>query len=745
MIKHIGEGLVPFDDCGFARYPAQPVAGETVRVQCRVDGSGEEPALTLCMGGKTERLSPNAVGQSLYAFELGKMERPCEVRYRFETQEEQTPWYAFDVCTRKTYEKPKALWQTPGGLCWAFAEDFYVVAEAGESLILRTQTKPVQGHVYEKAELSLPLGFSLEAETSAAFWKLKRLSETVAEGKGFCVTRNSKGDIVHVEAEANINCHFILGTGERFDAVNQMGCSATGRVVEKYTHQESQTYLPIPFWMTERGLGWYRVSDAPAAMQWRETYRVSQAAQGETLTVDELFFGTPKAVLRQFVARTGRPVLPPDWAFGLWISANGWNCDQEVDEQLAALKQYDYPADVMVLEAWSDERTFYRWNEDGSWADPAQTVRRIREAGLHLVLWQIPVLKHEWQGEPGRALSEDIEEAIAKGYLVRSGDGSPYRITENWFHHSLLIDFTNPEACRWWFGKRKYLLEMGVEGFKTDGGEFLFENAAQLHDGSTGLIAHNRYPAQYAQAYHDFMQEEGVAGVTFSRAGYVGAQKHPIHWAGDQTSEWSELAAQLVAGISAGLSGVLFWSFDIGGFAGNLPSAELYLRATAMGCFCPVMQWHAEPRTGQFYNSYPAGFQNDRSPWNLAEKLGDERVLTVGVRFAKLRRQLRPYLLEEAKHCAQTGRPMMAHLCLDDPEDERAWRTEDEYMLGRRYLVAPITREGENSRKVYLPKGSWRQFFTGEQRQGPCEFEEICPLDRACIWERSGADGGSED
>ena len=265
---------------------------------------------------------------------------------------------------------------------------------------------------------------------------------------------------------------------------------------------------------------------------------------------------------------------------------------------------------------------------------------------------------------------------MRRGYCVRRPDGTPYRIPEYWFHHSLLPDFTNPEAVSWWFGKRKHLLDMGVEGFKTDGGEFLYEKAARLHDGSTGLTARNLYSMQYAGAYHQFMKDGGVDGVTFSRAGYAGAQALPIHWAGDQLSLWSEFRAQLAAGISAGLSGVLFWGFDIGGFAGELPAKDLYLRATAMGCFSPVMQWHAEPRSGQFFATHEGAFNNDRSPWNLARQSGDPSILDLARFYAALRDKLLPYLTQEARLCVESARPMMAHLCLDFPEDPEAWVTE---------------------------------------------------------------------
>lgn len=742
MLKHLPEGLVPFEDCGFARHPFAPLAGEPVRVDCRVDADDGRPVLRLCVDGEPEReIASESEDGRRYHFLLGAFVLGQKVRYRIVTRKEESPVYAFEPLRERQAVRPRAILEDGNRLHAVFDGFSVTFSQEDGALCMEAHTRPVRGMPREAAEWPLGEHFCLSLGKQVSFCQLKRLSKPVLSMDRYVLRETAKGRITSLRLEGQLPSRYVWGTGERFDRVNQRVGGSNGRVVEKFTQQGDQTYLPIPFFMTETGLGWYGEGDIPVELRFAGGLSVTRQTQGETLGRDRLFFGAPAQLLRHFIERTGEPALPPEWAFGLWISANGWNCDREVEAQLAALKEHGCPADVMVLEAWSDEQTFYRWNGDGSWKDPAETVRRIRESGLHLVLWQIPVIKYEWNGAPCEALQADEREAIEKGYCVKNADGTPYRITENWFHNSLLMDFTNPDAVRWWFDKRKYLLDMGVEGFKTDGGEFLFPQDARLYDGTDGLSGHNRYPARYVGAYHDFLRANGVAGVTFSRADFTGAQTRPLHWAGDQLSLWPELKAQLSAGLSAGLSGVLFWGFDIGGFAGELPTAELYLRATAMACFCPVMQWHAEPRSGQFYATHEDGFNNDRSPWNLAEKLNAPEVLEVAVRYARLRRRLRPYLAREAANCVSARRPMMAHLCLDFPDDERALACEDEYMLGRDLLVAPIVEAGAKGRAVWLPAGTWRDFFTGETLTGGRERYAECPLARIPVYERVRTDG----
>ena len=714
MIRHIPEGVVPFADCGYARMPCQPMTGDKVVLDCQCDAG--EPRLE--MPGMDNPPAPLRL-QDRWRFELPAWNAACSVKYRFVCGEENSRWFEMDILKPVTVEAPIAA-----GEGWAkLYENVYLTAAQEENGIALYLADVMPA---ERACAELVFG-------EGGLWQLKCEGQPVLTCERMTLGLRADGSVAWQTAYLRGAHRRVYGTGERFDAVDQQGRGSCGQVVEHFTRQGQWSYLPVPAFLTDGGFGFYRAGDCSTGLNFDETICISSPWLPGMK--DYLLTGTPAEQLGRYIRLTGEPVLPPEWAFGLWISANGWSNDAEVDEQLSQLKAHDCPAAVMVLEAWSDESTFYRWND--VWPDAETTVRRIREAGMHLVLWQIPVLKALKDCPDPESVRRDREEAIRKGYVVRHADGSPYVIPERWFEGSLLPDFTNPQACTWWFSQRDALLDMGVEGFKTDGGEFLFGSDMVLADGTSGQAAHNLYPMQYVRAYHEWMQRRGVQGVTFSRAGYAGAQTVPIHWAGDQLSTWEELQSQLRAGLSAGLSGVLFWGFDMGGFAGELPDAELYLRATAFGCFCPVMQWHAEPRSGQFYATHEADFNNDRSPWNLARKLNDPSLAQIACAFARLRESLRPYLYEEARYCAENGRPLMAHLCLDYPGDERALDCHNQYMLGRRYLVAPVVKAGAIGRRVYLPEGQWRNFFTGEVLPGG-DHELPCPLDQAIVLEKIG-------
>jgi len=418
------------------------------------------------------------------------------------------------------------------------------------------------------------------------------------------------------------------------------------------------------------------------------------------------------------------------------MSANRWNSQEIVETEVARARDAGYPATVVVIEAWSDESTFHEWNP-GVWPDPAGMTDALHQEGLHLVLWQIPILKKLDAEHPDARCEEENAFAAERGYVVRTADGEPFRIpSDRWFARSMLLDFTNPEAAAWWFDKRRHLLELGVDGFKTDGGEMVYDPDARFFDGSRGTTMRNRYPALYTKRYADFI---GPDRILFSRAGSTGAQTSPMHWAGDQLSTFEEFRSALRAGLSAGLSGVLFWTFDVAGFTGPLPSADLYRRGTQAAVYTSALQWHSDMPRGQYGATLSDAEKiNDRSPWNMAEATGDPGLLEVGVTQARWRMNLMPHVYNEASVSLEQRLPLMRHLMLDDPDDAACLGIEDQFRFGS-LLVAPILEENATGRSVYLPTGIWTDLWTGEKLEGGRRIDADSGRERIPVYLRDGS------
>ena len=567
--------------------------------------------------------------------------------------------------------------------------------------------------------------------------------------------------IVH-EVSFSLPCapdDHIVGFGERFDGLDQRGARIDTRVYEQYKGQGQRTYLPVPFAHVV-GSDWAFWIDGGASVRYdlavtqadrmRITVEVPAGTDPRVRVV--IVEGSPEARVRRFIEAHGASTLPPEWVFSLWLSANEWNTQQRVEAEVTRAQQEGIEAGVVVIEAWSDESTFtvFRDSEytpvqgddrlrladltfpaDGAWPNPKGMVDRLHDAGMRVLLWQIPALKE--RGLDGSQTQLDWDEAINRSFVVRDETGAPYRNRGFWFQDALLPDFTDPRVRRWWTERRRYLVEdIGIDGFKTDGGEHPWGAGLQFADGTTGAESNNRYPVLYAQAYHELLQRLDRPAVTFSRAGFTGSSAFPCFWAGDEDSTWDAYRASITAGLTAASSGIAFWGFDIGGFSGPIPTAELYLRASAVATFCPIMQVHSE------YNHHRTPTA-DRTPWNIAERTGDGRVLPVFRNFARIRGRLRPYLVQEARSFLATGRPLMAPLFFDGHDDPAIWEARYQYMLGRDLLVCPVTDEGATSATVYLPEGRWWDAWTGERFDGGAWHTVDAPVERIPLFVRGEA------
>ncbi len=553
----------------------------------------------------------------------------------------------------------------------------------------------------------------------------------------------------------------VIGFGERFDRLDQRGRRLDATVFEQYKGQGARTYLPMPYAIVTGGEGWgfhvrtsrrtwYDVGVTEPDRLWVEVELDPDEPDPEIAVA--LYSGAPAEVLGAFLRETGVPVLPPDWVFRPWMSANEWNTQARVVAEVERSLSEGIPVGVVVIEAWSDESTFVAFRDaryevhpdgaphrladfafppDGAWPDPKGLVDWLHERGIRLVLWQIPLLKA--RPAPIGQARADRDTMVARGYGVREAGGRPFRNRGWWFPGSLLPDWTNPEAKAWWLAKRRYLVEeVGIDGFKTDGGEHAWGHDLRYADGTRGDVSNNRYPVDYAAAYHELMASCGREPVTFSRAGFTGAPVVPCHWAGDENSTWEAFRASITAGLTAGASGVFFWGWDLAGFSGEIPSAELYLRATAMACFCPIMQYHSEFN----HHRQPS---RDRTPWNIAERTGDPRAIEIYRRFARLRERLVPYLVEQGRRSIETSRPLMRALLFDWPDDPTIWDFPLQYLLGDDLLVAPVTEPDASEWRIYLPPDEWVDAWTGERFSGPATVTRPVPIEEIPVFIRTRA------
>jgi alpha-glucosidase (family GH31 glycosyl hydrolase) len=555
----------------------------------------------------------------------------------------------------------------------------------------------------------------------------------------------------------------VVGFGERFDAVDQRGRRPDSVVFEQYKSQgeAGRTYLPMPFAhvIAADGTGWgFHVRtarrvwfDVGASDPGRLGIEVDLGFGAARVDVG-LYEGSPTQVLTTFLDEVGRAGELPEWVLRLWASGNEWNTQAAVEAQVARHQAEDIPVGVVVVEAWSDEEGFVAWRDaryvprtdgsvhaaadydypsGGAWPDPAAMIEALHQQGIKLVLWQIPLLG---SGEDlGPETAAEVGLMAERGYAVREADGSAHHNRGWWFPDALMPDFTNPEARRWWQDRHRWLVrDLGVAGFKTDGGEHAWGRDLRYADGSRGDEGNNRYPVEYAAAFGELMRQEGAAPVTFSRAGYTGSQAHGLFWAGDENSTWEAFRHSLNAGITAAACGIVYWGWDIAGFSGPVPDPELYLRATAASAFLPVMQYHSE------FNHHRRPLR-DRTPWNVAEVHGGDRVVPMFRAYAQLRERLLDYLAESARTAVRTDRPLLRGLFFDWPADAEAWRHPAEFLCGDDLLVHPVTEPGASTWTTWLPEGRWVDVWSEERLDGGTAVSREVPLEVVPVYCRAEA------
>lgn len=543
-----------------------------------------------------------------------------------------------------------------------------------------------------------------------------------------------------VSAPSSADEHF-LGFGEKFNSFDQAGRVVHTQTFDQPGEKGDHSYKVVPWFLSTRGYGFHMDSSAENWFDMRSSApdRYNVRCLGSKLHYN--IVGGPRLTdaLSRFTAYVGRPPLSPPWVYGTWISSDIWRNGGEVRYAVEKYLKCGIPASVFVFDSpWETAYNNFTWNmkqfgAGGKYEDKlyagfsgvAEMMTLFRKTGMQVVCWMTPFVNISSKNEHVEGINlgqaDNYAAGAAQNYFVRSSPAGPPLVVPWWKGKGSPIDFTNPAAAQWLAGQLSQLVDESkvptangvmqpvIGGFKTDDGETANGNntyipsTAQYYDGRTGAEMQNGFCVGYHRTVWNVL---GSSGTLFARGGFTGTQAYPVGWAGDNEPNFGAngLPGVIVAALSAGMSGYSIWSSDIGGYldgAASTDPADLFMRWTQFGALSPVMQMHRQIGGERQY------------PWRYGET-----ALANYVQYARLHSQLFPYIYSYAKQAAETGLPIIRPLVLLNQDDPNTWGIEDEYYFGNELLVAPIRFLDSTSRDVYLPAGTWHDFWTNRTWTG---------------------------
>ncbi|WP_461194187.1 alpha-xylosidase [Clostridioides difficile] len=537
----------------------------------------------------------------------------------------------------------------------------------------------------------------------------KLLTETSRTGTAYITT--DKKEIYMREQLAIGVGELVYGLGERFTPFVKNGQSVDIWNQDGGTASE-QSYKNIPFYLTNKGYGVFvnHSENVSFEVGSESVSKVQFSVEGESLEYYIIGGNDLKEVINNYTNLTGKPTLPPAWSFGLWLTTSFCtNYDEEtVMGFIDGMLERDIPLETFHFDCfWMKEFEWCNFEWDNRvFPDPEGMLKRINDKGIKVCVWINPYIGQK---------SPLYKEGAEKGYFVKTGNNKIWQC-DRWQAGMALVDFTNPEACKWYKSHLERLIDMGVDSFKTDFGERIpvqdefygmdaLKYGIKYYDGSDSKKMHNYYTYLYNKLVFELLVEKlgNEQACVFARSATVGGQNFPVHWGGDCLSNYPSMAESLRGGLSLSLCGFGYWSHDIGGFEEGC-TADIYKRWTQFGLLSSHSRYH--------------GNVEYKVPW-----IYDEEAVEVTRKFAKLKMKLMPYLFKYVVEAKNTGIPMIRPMVLEYSDDETCIYLDRQYMFGEGLLVAPIFSDtGDVS--YYLPEGRWTNLLNNKVLEGRRWYKE---------------------
>jgi alpha-glucosidase/alpha-D-xyloside xylohydrolase len=414
----------------------------------------------------------------------------------------------------------------------------------------------------------------------------------------------------------------------------------------------------------------------------------------------------PRTIMAEYAGLTGHPELPPLWSLGYQQSHRTLAGREGILEEARTFREKKLPCDALIYlgtgfcpSGWNTNNGEFQFNQK-VFPDPKAIFDQLHQEHFKVAL-HVVIKARQMHG------------------TVRDACDPQQPIEEQ-------------PSCYW--AEHRDIFSQGVDGWWPDEGDPL---------NIPSRLVRNRMYWEGPQL--DRPNERPYA---LHRNGYAGMQRYASFlWSGDVYSTWETLRTHIPIAVNTGLTGIPYWGTDIGGFVPTKEfTAELYVRWFQFGTFCPLFRSHGRNWTLRLPWGWNTG---DSGPMEInsyngaalpdASELHNTQVEPICRKYLELRYRMLPYLYSAVRECTMTGLPVMRSLWLHYPDDPAAVARGDEYLWGRDILVAPVTEQGAASRRVYLPRGVWYDFWSNERHDGGREISRDVDLETMPLYIRAGS------